>query len=434
LTAHNTHEPKLARRVNQKLPFFYGWVIVLIGFLCVFMTGATTFWAIPVFVDPMSADTGWSHTSIVVALSVRFIMSAFGGLFLGRLVDQSGGAARILLVGVLLDAALLLAIRWVSSPLQFIVLYGVAGGLAGTGVRIVMATLTAKWFVARRGTAVGFSANGGGFSAIIMSPITALLIEQFGWRDAWGILGIIMAVILVPLVPLAVRAPEDMGLQPDNGVVPRSAIRSAAAERSFALTEVVRTWQFWLLLIGVALGNYSLQLHTYVMVPHFEDIGFSSTTAASALSVYGFTSIGMRFFWGILGDRMSVRITIIVQSVLTAIGAFLLLQVGGVGSLYVIMAFQGMMLSGFPPLQLLVWPEFFGRMHIGSIVGVTQFVTSVLGASGPLLAALIYDQTGSYEASIVLLIVTWLACAGVMLVVKPAGARAGIPSQVSVRS
>ena len=409
--------------MNARLPFFYGWLIVFIGFLCVFMNGATTFWAMPLFVGPMSEDTGWSHTSILIALSIRFIMSALGGLFFGRFADRRGGAARILLIGVVLDAGILLTIQFVSSPLQFVLLYGVAGGLAGTGVRIVMATLTAKWFVARRGAAVGFSANGGGFSAIIMSPITALLIAEFGWRSAWGILGVIMIVVLLPLVPLAVRAPEDMGLEPDNGFVPRTAVRSAAAERSFALGDVIRTWQFWLLMLGVTLGNYSLQLHTYVMVPHFEDIGFSSTTAASALSVYGFTSIGMRFFWGMLGDRISVRFTIVVQSTLTAVAAFLLLQVTGVETLYVIMAVQGMMLSGFPPLQILVWPEFFGRLHIGSIVGVTQFVTAVVGASGPLMAAFIYDQTGSYEGSIILLIGTWLACAAVMFIVKPAHAR-----------
>jgi MFS family permease len=250
--------------------------------------------------------------------------------------------------------------------------------------------------------------------------VTALLISELGWRDAWGVLGLIMAIAILPLVPLAVRSPEDMGLEPDNGVRPRTAIRSASAERSFALTEVIHTWQFWLLLLGVMLGNYSLQLHTYVMVPHFKEIGFSPTTAASALSVYGVTSIGMRFFWGMLGDRLTVRVAILVQSILTAIGAFLLLQVGGIESLYIIMAFQGMMLSGFPPLQILIWPEFFGRMHIGSIVGMTSFFTAVVGAGGPLIAALIHDQTGSYEASIIMLIGTWLACTGVMLVVKPA--------------
>jgi cyanate permease len=84
------------------------------------------------------------------------------------------------------------------------------------------------------------------------------------------------------------------------------------------------------------------------------------------------------------------------------------------------------MLSGFPPLQILIWPEFFGRLHIGSIVGLTQFVTAIVGASGPLMAAVIFDQTGSYEASIGLLIGTWLACTAVMFVVKPSRAHEAI--------
>ena len=414
----------IARGLSDRLPFFYGWVIVFIGFICVFISGTTSFWAIPVFVDPMSEDTGWSHSSILISLSIRFIMAAIGGLFLGRFADRRGGAARMLFIGVLLDAMALFAVRWAESPLQFIVIYGVIGGAGGTSVRLVQATLISKWFVARRGAAVGFSANGGGFSAIIMAPVTAFLISELGWRDAWGVLGLIMVCALLPMVPLAVRSPEDMGLLPDNGATLKSSTRSAASERSFALSDVIRTWQFWLLLLGVILGNFSLQLHTYVMVPYFRDIGFSASVAASALSVYGITSIGMRFFWGIAGDRLTVRVAVLVQSTLTAIGAWLLLQVGGTFSLYIIMAFQGMMLSGFPPLQILIWPEFFGRLHIGSIIGITQFFTTVVGAAGPLIAAFVYDETGSYEAAIIMLIGTWVACMLVMLIVKPASQRA----------
>lgn len=416
--------PLIASRLSKKLPFFYGWIVVWIGFLCVFMNGTTSFWAMPVFVGPMSDDTGWTHASILISLSLRFIMGAVGGLFLGRFADRRGGAARILFIGVLIDAMSLFAVRWAETPFQFIVIYGLIGGAGGTGVRLVQATLISKWFVARRGAAVGFSANGGGFSAIIMAPVTAFLIAELGWRDAWGVLGLIMACALLPMVPLAVRAPEDMGLLPDNGAAPRSSTRSAASERSFALSDVIHTWQFWLLLLGVILGNYSLQLHTYVMVPYFKDIGFSASVAASALSLYGITSIGMRFFWGLAGDRLTVRVAVLIQSSLTAIAALLLLSVNSTLTLYLVMAIQGMMLSGFPPLQILIWPEFFGRRHIGSIIGMTQFFTTVVGAGGPLIAAFIHDRTGSYEAAILMLIGTWVACVLVMLVVKPAHQRA----------
>jgi len=411
----------LAGRLAARLPFFYGWVIVYICFISVFMMGATTFWGIPVFVVPMADDTGWSHGGIIGGLAARMIVGAGAGLLVGHIADRRWGAAKLLLIGVSIDSLALFSLRWVESPLQFILVYGVVGGLGNTGMRLVQATLIAKWFVGRRGTAVGFAANGGGVSALIMVPITALLIDQLGWRDAWGALGGIMALSLIPLVPLALRAPEDVGLLPDNGVQSRrSGAVSAENERSYRLGEVVTTWQFWLLMLAALFGMYSLQTHTVVMVPYFKEIGFSSGQAAAGLSVYGAFSIFMRFAWGWLADRFTVRKAIIIQAILTGIGALILLRVGGATSLYIAMAYQGMMLSGYPPLQILLWPEFFGRLHIGSIVGLTQFFVTLAGAIGPVIAGVVYDETGSYASTLWLLLATWLACAALMFVVRPA--------------
>ncbi|HEX5369747.1 MAG TPA: MFS transporter, partial [Dehalococcoidia bacterium] len=192
-----------------------------------------------------------------------------------------------------------------------------------------------------------------------------------------------------------------------------------ATGRDWSLREVVRSWQFWILLAGVLFGNYSLQTHTVVMVPYFEDIGFSSGTAASALAVYGLCSIGMRFAWGALADRQGVRVAIITQSLLSAVGAVLLLQVGGIVSLYIVIAYQGLTMSGFPPLQILVWPAFYGRMHIGSIVGMTQFFSTMAGAAGPVVEGILFDSTGSYVSTLIMLIFTWASCAAIMLALRP---------------
>ncbi len=302
-----------AGRLATRLPFFYGWVIVYICFASVFMMGATTFWGIPVFVVPMSDDTGWSHGSILGGLGVRMVVGAAAGLLLGHFADRRWGAAKLLLIGVSIDSLALFSLRWVESPLQFILVYGVIGGIGNTGIRLVQPTLIPKWFVSRRGTAVGFATNGGGLSALVMVPVTALLIDQLGWRDAWGALGGIMALSLLPLVPLALRAPEDVGLLPENGAQPpRSRGVSASDERSYRLSEVLNTWQFWLLMLASLFGMYSLQTHTIVMVPYFGEIGFSSGQAAASLSVYGAFSILLRFVWGWAADRYSVRKAIMV--------------------------------------------------------------------------------------------------------------------------
>ncbi len=411
----------IAGNLARRLPFFYGWVVVYIGFLGVFMMGATSFWGLPVFSGPMIEDTGWSRASIYLALTLRFIVGAFGGLLLGRFADRRGGPSRLLLIGLLIDAGSMAALRWVESPLMFVLLYGVIGGAGNTGMRVTGGTLIPKWFIQRRGAAVGFSSMGGGLSALIMVPLVSILVSQVGWRDAWTGLAVIMFIMVLPCVPLAVRSPEDIGLQPD-GIDHAARTRASPGymtERSYTLQEALRMSQFYLLLAAIIFGSFSLQTGTIIMVEHFADIGFSKTTAAAAVSVYGFFSIVARFVWGFAADRLTVRLALVVQAALTAVGAFLMIEIGGVWSLYAVAAYLGIMLGGFPTLGQLIWPEFFGRFHIGSIVGITQFFTTILGSSGPFIAGYIHDSTGTYTTSLWIVVATWLLCALATYAVRP---------------
>ena len=413
--------PGIAGRLARRLPFFYGWIVVYIGFLGVFMMGATSFWGLPVFIRPMTDDTGWSRGSIFLALTLRFIVGAFGGLILGRFADRRGGPSRLLLIGLLVDAGSLAALRWVESPLQFILLYGVIGGAGNTGMRVTGGTLIPKWFLERRGKAVGFSSMGGGLSALIMVPLISVMVSELGWRDAWTALAALMLVLVLPCVPLAIRAPEDMGLQPD-GIDHAARTRANPAylsERSYTLQEALRMPEFYLLLAAIVFGSFSLQTGTIIMVEYFRDIGFTKTTAAAAVSIYGLFSIVARFVWGFAADRLTVRMALVVQALLTAVGAVLMIEIGEAWSLYAVSAYMGIMLGGFPTLGQLIWPEFFGRFHIGSIVGLTQFFTTILGASGPFIAGYIFDSTGTYTTSLWILVATWLLCALATYAVRP---------------
>jgi MFS family permease len=427
----------IARRVAAHLPFFYGWVVVFLGFLGVFMMGATTFWAIPVFIGPMEEDTGWSRGAIFGALTTRFIVGAFFGMLLGRLADTREGPPRLLFFGVLIDGACMASLFFVQTSWQLILVYGVLGGSGNTGMRLVQSTLISKWFVWKRSMAIGFSSIGGGVSALVMVPITEALIGAVGWRETWVILAVMLVVVLLPMVPLAVRAPEDLDLQPDNGELPKPGARqrvSAATERSFTLREATHTLRFWVLLLGIVFGSYSLQTNTIIMKPYFDEIGFASAVSASALSLYGLFSIGARFLWGYVSSRYSGRPALIMQSLATAVSVVLLLQVDSQAFLFVVTAYTGLMLGGFPILGQLLWPEFFGRAHIGSITGLVQFVTTLVGAMGPLIAGVVSDQTGSYESALYVLIVTWLACAAVVFAIRPepvaASARDGLQEAI----
>ena len=421
-----------AARVAGRLPFYYGWVIVGICFLTVFLVGTTSFWGMTVFVGPMHEDTGWSTGAILGALALRSIVAAFTGLIAGHFVDRPNGARMLLLGGIVIDGLSMASLRWVESPEQFLFMYGVVGGIGNTGQRLLVSTLVPKWFVMRRSTAIGVSQVGGSLSALFMVPILALAIEQAGWRDAWVFLGALLALVLAPCVALVVRAPEDIGLRPDNGaepvVTPGRQRVSAATERSYTLGEAIHSWRLWLLLLAMMFGTYSLSAHTVVMVPWYEEIGFTGAVAASAMSAYGVFSIISRFLWGYIADKITTRYAIVFQCLMTAFGSVLLLQISTQLGMYAAAAYMGLTLSGYPILSSLVWPEFFGRRHIGSIVGTMQFFIAFSNAGAQVVAGVLNDRSGTYETTIWLTMGTWVTCAALMLMLRPARAPVRVES------
>lgn len=414
----------LPRWLIPRLPFFYGWVIVAICFLTVFLTGTTSYWGLTVFIGPMHDDTGWSNGSILTALAVRSLVAASIGLLSGHFADRRQGPRLLLFFGLIIDCTSMSLLRLTQSPLGFILLYGVVGGVGSTGTRLLMNTLVPKWFVSRRGRALSITQTGGSISALIMVPVVAFLIDALGWREAWTVLAALQAVILLPCVVLMVRAPEDIGLLPDNGRDPvpgRFARATAATERSFTLHEAIHTWRLWFLLLAMFVGTYSLSAHTLVMVPWYKEVGFSSGIAASAMISYGIFSIISRFLWGHVSERYTTRHAIVFQTLLTAVAALTLLQVSDSRvSLYVIAGMQGLTLSGFPILQSLVWPEFFGRRHIGSIVGTAQFFVAFANAGAQVASGIMYDHTGTYATPTLVAVGTWIGCALLMMALRPA--------------
>ncbi len=411
----------------QRLPFYYGWTIVSAGFMTMFVSNGTAFWGLQVFVGPMQDDTGWARASIMGALTVRWIVAGVGGLLLGFALDRRHGPVLLLVAGTLLDGGSMAALYWADSQFEFLLLFGVVGGLGSIGTgRLIVATLIPKWFVARRGIAMGIAATGSGLSAVVVSPVARIIVDSAGWRAGWVWLAAMTVALLLPLALFIRRSPEDIGLRPDGApeAVAGSQEPSAAdQEHSATVGEALRSPTLWLLTIATSVGLFSMSTNASSMVPFFESVGFSSAVAASGLAVYGGFSAASRFMWGYLADRLSVRRAIVLQAVLTAGGIALHLSIQNEAMLFVVAAYQGLMLGGYVVLQPLIWPEYFGRRHLGAITGITQFFTTFVLAAGPLFAGAVFDATDAYTWAYRTLVGTWLLTAFLMLTVKPSRAR-----------
>ncbi|MBM3939709.1 MAG: MFS transporter [SAR202 cluster bacterium] len=407
------------------LPFYFGWTMVATSFMTMFVSNGMAFWGLQVFVGPMQADTGWPRAEIMGALTLRWIVGGFGGLLAGGFFDKKHGPLLVMLAGTLLDGGSMMALYWADSSFQFMLLFGVAGGIGSIGTgRLVSSALVPKWFVAKRGMAMGIAAAGSGVSALVMSPLANAINEAVGWRAGWVWMGALTLALLLPFVPLVRRAPEDMGLLPDNGEAPkpRPGKRSrmtAAAERSYTLGEAMRSPTMWVLTAAMSVGLFSMSTNASSMVPFFKSIGFSAQIAAWGLAVYGAFSFISRFIWGAVADRFTVRQAIVMQAVMTSVGIGFNLSIRNEPMLFAVAAFHGLALGGFVVLQPLIWPAYFGRKHLGSITGVTQFITTFVLAAGPLYAGAVFDATGTYTWAYRTLLGTWLLCALLTFAVKP---------------
>ena len=403
-----------------RLPFFYGWVIVVIAFLMSFIT-AGVFWATSVIAVPMREDLGWSLSAIYVGITTRGLVGAAGMFILGRFADLRNGARTLAVVSGGLSAVTLLAVSQVESHWQFLLLYGVLGGMttAGTGF-LIMSAVVPRWFFRKRGRAVAFATMGSAAAAFILPPFMALIFEGVGWRGTWVVLAALTAIFTVLPALLVWRQPEDIGLHQDGEATPVQARSTAAAQvvRNYTLSEAVRTPVLWILVAAVAAASLSPNGLPVSLVPMYIEKGHSTQVAALGFSIYGLFSMLARFFWGFLAERYHIRVVIIGIGLFTGLALPLLIFMDGDFAL-LYSALAGFGIGGFIGTQQLVWPAYFGRSHLGAIVGVGRPFATVVNAAGPLLMAQSFDRTSSYSFGLWCMGLSWILCAAFISLARP---------------
>src|SRR2546421_2021168 len=179
-------------------PFFYGWVLVAIGFVTM-AVGVNARTAFSLLFPAMLDEFGWDRGLTAGAFSFGFLVSAVVPPFVGPLMDQRGPRLVVEMGVVAMGIGLLLG-SLVREPWQ---LYLTLGALAGGGVNCLAYTgqslYLTNWFVRRRGLALSIAFSGVGFGSVIVLPWLQSLIASAGWRTACWALGVIVLGVLVPL-------------------------------------------------------------------------------------------------------------------------------------------------------------------------------------------------------------------------------------------
>src|SRR5829696_4839304 len=313
--------PPRAHRIHP------AWWVAAVTFLA--LVGAAAFRAVPgVLIEPLRAEFGWSVTTISAAVAVNMALYGLTAPFAAALMERFG-IRRVVMCALLVVAVGSGLTVFMTASWQLILLWGFLVGL-GTGSMALslVATVTGRWFVARRGLVSGILTAGGATGQLVFLPLVAAADAAWGWRSAS--LGTTAAALaVVPLVLWLLRdRPRDVGVVPYGGTAADDAdpVRTGAARTALrGLLSGARTVPFWLL----AGGFFICGLSTNGLVqPHFipaaHDHGMPITTAAGLLAVVGIFDIVGTIFSGWLTDRVDPRLLLLGYYGLRGFSLFLL--------------------------------------------------------------------------------------------------------------
>ena len=364
----------------------YRWVIVAAGGLlgCVAIGGM---FSLPVFLQPIARDTGWSVTGISSAMTIGFLAMAFTSMIWGTLSDRLGPLPVVLTGSVVLAASLGLA-SLATSLVAFQFVFGLmVGGSIAAIFAPMMATVTG-WFDTHRSLAVSLVSAGMGMAPMTMSPLAAWLVSNHDWRTSMQIVALVVAAIMIP-VALLVRRPPAL----ESGA---SAPSNAPGEPDMTLAQALRSPQF---IILIATNFFCCATHSGPIihtVSYAISCGIPLIAAVTIYSVEGLAGLGGRVAFGLLGDRLGAKRVLVAGLFAQAFGALAYAFVRELAAFYAVAAIFGFIYAGTMPLYAVLARENFPLRMMGTVIGGTAMAGSLGMASGPVAGGLIYDTFASY--------------------------------------
>ncbi len=366
----------------------YRWVIVAAGGLigCVAM-GAV--FALPVFLRPMSAESGWSVTGISSAMTIGFLAMAFTSMIWGSLTDRWGARPVVLAGSALL--ALGLAMAGLSPSLLFFqAVFGVVVGSAAAAIMTPLMTSVTAWFDTHRSLAVSLVSAGMGMAPLTMAPFAAWLITAHDWRTSMLILAAFAAAVMLPAA-LLIRQPPALAAAQD------SAAAEADPMGGMTVGEVLRSPPF---LILVFTNFFCCATHSgpiFHTVSYAVTCGIPMIAAVTIYSVEGLAGMGGRIAFGLLGDRFGAKRVLVLGLFAQSFGALAYIFAANLASFYAVAALFGFIYAGIMPLYAVLARENFPLRMMGMVIGGTGMAGSLGMAAGPLVGGMIYDATSSYQ-------------------------------------
>ncbi len=373
----------LIQNPTDELDSWKGWLAVGCAFVSMFICFGITY-SFGAFFDSMSSDFNTSRSATSVVFSITTFIFLSGGIISGNLADRFGPKPVLIFgslsMGLGLFLTSLVNVLWVGY-----ITYGLGVGVGVACGYVPMVAVVGAWFERRRAAALGVAVTGVGFGTLLMAPLAASLINQYGWRQTYVIFGTGSVVVLLLCGFLTPRPPP-----------------SVEQQAGIRLRDIVKAPVFRYLYLSFFLTSLALFVPFVFLVPYAKAQGIDEVAAASLVGIIGGASIVGRLGFGAFGDKISSIRLFQATFFVVAISYLVWLLASDSFTLLIIYAvLMGVGYGGFIVLSPTVTAEIFGLVGLGTILGAMYTAAGFGGLLGPTIAGYLIDKTGNYKMAII---------------------------------
>jgi MFS family permease len=442
---------------------FYGWWIVLAAFLNLFFSVGIIYYGFPVFYPSLVSSLGFTRAQLILGFLLGFLVAAAVLGFLAGVMIDRWGVRPVIQVGIWFVGVPLVLMGFMSRLWHYYLLcIAEVAGYVLTGP-IPNQVLISNWFRAKRGRAMGYAYLGLGLGGVASPLLINGLIERYGWRRAFEIIGVLILMVLFPVAHWVTRSrPQDLGLAPDGTETPTergrpvrfaqgkpartqdsrlfpegasASLRPAAdseleignskleaggfQSRNAEVGDALRSLNFWLILAGCTLTIGAIGTVVQHFILFLKDQGYSAARASRVSSGLLMASLGGRVIVGYVADRYTKKNVMALFYVVLGLSIPLLFLAERPAAAWGFALIFGFAMGADYMLIPLVTAECFGLAALGKLLALLIMGYSLGQWFAPWVAGRIFDAYHSYRLAWLIVSLAGVIGAGAIYAVSP---------------
>lgn len=395
--------------------FYYGWVILFVGFMTMFICYVVKVNLTSLFYTPITEELGITRTAFTQTNTIMTISMLVSSAFIGKIYKKY--PVKYVLTGcVVLTSACYVLMAGATSLWQLYLLCAIQGLGWGGATNLPVTIMVSNWFGPKiKGTAMSIGMLGSGAGALVWVPLANHIIANYGWRAGYLALAAINAIMIPLALALVVSMPADRGFETRVGDPSPEEVAAAGgvSTQKTGITgkQALRTTRWWLQWLAGLVTMIGASAFSTQCVAYFTDITGDSTKAAGIYAGALGTLILGKFLLGVFSDILHIKRTAVIAPFFYA-AMFIAMMLSATDMKFSTWMLPLYMIGGSVPsvIPFLITARNFGDKEYSVLSGWMNMAGNIGQIIGPTIAAFIFDITGTYQLA-------WIIFAALMVLV-----------------